>query len=247
MKKLELLQKEKLGIGYIKSYPILKQLPNIQNLEIDILQLVLSFTDNNQDFHMNYSKISLILSSTEGTIKNTISKLKKKDYIQTKHTSNYNGKDGGSSTSIKVNMDYIIKLLTQDNSNEVKTKSDTNIPQEEIKPLKSNKNEMEKQVEMKVEELNKLLTERQNGDFNPTSVKNTIVEKPDDVEYETTIKNNRGIEMKIDDDLVEYYNTKVKHKEGYVKKQLKSKSEFIMNINLRDKMNSEIEIDINKK
>jgi hypothetical protein len=144
-------------------------------------------------------------------------------------------------------MDYIIKLLTQVNSNELSQQSNTNIPQEEIKPLKSNNNDIEKQVEMKAEELDKILTERQNGDFNPTSVKNTIVEKQDDLEYETTIKNNQGIEMKIDDDLVEYYNTKVKHKQGYVKKQLKSKSEFIMNMNLRDKMNSEIEIDINKK
>jgi hypothetical protein len=246
MKKLELLQQEKLGIGYIKSYPILKQLP-ITPIQIEILQLVLSYQSNNQDFHMGYDKIAQILSSTTNSITKNISILNKNNYIQTNHTSNYNGKDGGSSTSIKVNMDYIIKLLTQVNSNELSQQSNTNIPQEEIKPLKSNNNDIEKQVEMKAEELDKILTERQNGDFNPTSVKNTIVEKQDDLEYETTIKNNQGIEMKIDDDLVEYYNTKVKHKQGYVKKQLKSKSEFIMNMNLRDKMNSEIEIDINKK
>jgi DNA-binding MarR family transcriptional regulator len=93
MKKLELLQQEKLGIGYIKSYPILKQLP-ITPIQIEILQLVLSYQSNNQDFHMGYDKIAQILSSTTNSITKNISILNKNNYIQTNHTSNYNGKDG---------------------------------------------------------------------------------------------------------------------------------------------------------
>jgi hypothetical protein len=146
MKNLEELQKEKLGFGYIKSYPILKQL-NIKPLELDILQLVLSYTDNDKVFFMSHDKIANILSSTESSIGNTISKLKKKNYIITYHSTNYNGKDGGSSTTIKVNMEYIIHLLT---SNELSNESDSLIPQEVKQSVKSKKKDIEeKQVEKK--------------------------------------------------------------------------------------------------
>jgi len=215
-----------------------KDITSTQKLIISYLQ---SYQINNKYYFGGEPQLAEELGLSHPTLRDNIKALEKKKIIFKSQEDKY--------IQHTFQNRKCIVLVDSNNpyptSNELSQQSNTNIPQEEIKPLKSNNNEIEKQVEMKAEELDKLLTERQNGDYNPTSVKNTIVEKPDVVEYETTIKSNQGIEMKIDDDLVEYYNTKVKHKQGYVKKQLKSKSEFIMNMNLRDKMNSEIEIDIN--
>ena len=150
MKELELLQNEETGIRYIKSYPILKKL-NLSPLKIDIIQLILSYQSNNQKFYMDYGKIADILSSTRNSITKNISELNVSNYIETIHSSNFNGKNGGSSTTIKVNMDYILQLLTPNiKPNEVKTKNDTNIPQEEIKVVTEEKIELEQEYKITI-------------------------------------------------------------------------------------------------
>jgi predicted transcriptional regulator len=112
MNKLETLQQEELGFNYIKSYPILRKLFKAQ-LQISVLELILSYTTNNRNFFMTYDGIADILSSKEQSIRNTIKTLSKAGYITTLNTKNYStstGK-GGSSTTIDVNIDLIISTI----------------------------------------------------------------------------------------------------------------------------------------
>ena len=108
MNKLEKLQESTNGIRFIKSFPILNKL-NIRPTEVKIIELVLSYQDNNQQFFMNYSDIAELLVIGKQTVKDCVSRLKKLTYLTTKNSSNYNGKDGGSSTTLFVNVDKIAK------------------------------------------------------------------------------------------------------------------------------------------
>jgi Mn-dependent DtxR family transcriptional regulator len=110
LNKLEELSKEETGIIFIKKYPILKRL-KVQTLSVDLIELVLSFQENNQKFYMNYSAIAEILQVSYQSIKDTVCKLKKVGYLKTENTSNFNGVKGGSSTSIYVDIDRIVEDL----------------------------------------------------------------------------------------------------------------------------------------
>lgn len=166
MKELELLQQEENNIRYIKSYPILKKL-KLSPLKIEILQLILSYQSNNQPFHMEYCKIADILSSTTNSITKIISELNTSNYIQTNHSSNYNGEAGGSSTSIKVNMDYIIQLLTPKiKSKQVKTKSDNIIPQKKDNVLEEIKLTKQKQDDYSIKIVDGEVVKLNENDYN---------------------------------------------------------------------------------
>jgi hypothetical protein len=166
MKELELLQQEENNIRYIKSYPILKKL-KLSPLKIELLQLILSYQSNGQIFHMGYDRIAEILYSTQNTITKIISELNKENYIQTKNKSNFNGEKGGSKTYIKVNMDYIIELLTPKvNSNEVKTKSDNNIPQKKNNVLEEIKLTKQKQDDYSIKLENDEVVKLNENDYN---------------------------------------------------------------------------------
>jgi len=214
MNKLELLQQKTNGFNFIKSYPILRKL-NISPISINILELVLSYEDNNQEFYMSRKEMANILSSTEGTIKKSISLLIKSNYVIVNTKSNYNGTNGGSKSSIKVNIDYIIQLLTEKSSNEVKQETNTNTPKVDKEPLKTNN------IQPEIKE-----------DTNEDIIK--------------TITNIKGEIMNIDNDLIEFFNEKIKNKKGYIKRQLKTSSEEYMNTKLREKRKEveQFEIDI---
>lgn len=93
--------------GFIKSYPALLKLP-IKLSEKSLLELILSFTDNKNTFYMNYKDIAQYLGfSNVQSVTNAVSSLRKKGYITTKQSHNFNGSTGGSSTSMVVNEDLI--------------------------------------------------------------------------------------------------------------------------------------------
>ncbi|MFT3793289.1 hypothetical protein [Flavobacterium sp.] len=97
--------------SFIKSLPHLTRLDLTAN-EIKIIELVLSYTRNGQDFYMNHKTLAdyLVLGNTKSKAKsvgNIIAKLRKKCYIETVTTHNYNGKNGGSSTTITVNETFL--------------------------------------------------------------------------------------------------------------------------------------------
>lgn len=92
---------------FIKSLPHLTWLKLTANEKL-IIELVLSFKRKGLDFYMNHAAIAeyLVLSNTKTKAKsvgNIIGRLKKKGYIETVTTHNYNGKNGGSSTTIAIN------------------------------------------------------------------------------------------------------------------------------------------------
>lgn len=98
--------------GFIMSFPPLSKLP-INSSEKSLIELVLSYTDNKQLFYMNYKDIAPYVGfSKPQSVKNLICNLRKKGYISSKQSHNYNGSTGGSSTSIVVNEDFINRLLS---------------------------------------------------------------------------------------------------------------------------------------
>jgi hypothetical protein len=96
---------------YIKSLPHLTWLDLTANEKL-LIELVFSYRRSGLDFYMNYVDIAdrLALNDTKSKAKsvgNIIAKLRKKGYIETVTTHNYNGKNGGSSTTITVNETFL--------------------------------------------------------------------------------------------------------------------------------------------
>lgn len=139
--KLESLQLEDSGIRYIKSYPILKELFKNQSLKISLIELILSYQDNGKQFNMSYKNVAKILCTSINSIKNTVSKLSKEDYLITKNISNYNKETGvgGSYTIIQVNLDNIVQdiqdKMAEVTPKEIKEESNINIPIKKDNPI----------------------------------------------------------------------------------------------------------------
>ncbi len=110
MNKIEELQKQTTSTNFVKSYPILNQL-DISGSSLKLIELVLSYKDNGNDFFMKYSSIAEILNIKIQSTKDLVCKLKRYGYLTTIHSPNFNGVDGGSSTTLIVDEDFIIKQL----------------------------------------------------------------------------------------------------------------------------------------
>lgn len=100
-----------LSKNFIKSLPHLTRLDLSAN-EIKLIELILSFTEKGNVFYMNYSNIAeyLHLGNTKNKSKsvgNIVAKLKSKGYIISKTTHNFNGKNGGSSSNLKVDETFL--------------------------------------------------------------------------------------------------------------------------------------------
>jgi len=100
-----------LSNNFIKSLPHLTRLDLTGN-EIKIIELVLSFTQNGLNFYMNHAAIAdyLVLKDTKTKAKsvgNIIGCLKRKGYISSTQSFNFNGKNGGSSATIIVNEAFL--------------------------------------------------------------------------------------------------------------------------------------------
>lgn len=263
MNRLELLQQKENNFRFIKSYPILNKL-NLSPLKISIIQLILSYEDNGQEFYMNYKDIADLFSSTEKSIKTRIKELKEKKYITSNVKSNYNGKDGGSSSILRVNMDVIIKELTSNKtSNEVKEEKSINIPQELNKVVRDvktdNNNKEEKQVEMKKENKDEINI---GNLFNDSSVNENVekliseIEEPKSVKYdfgsdvsflqevegEVFYVNNNG-EYKVEEDNVVMFLMFIKEwKEDNSRNRFFQKLKRVTsNFGLNDKIEDEVE------
>jgi hypothetical protein len=111
MNKLEQLQQKSTGIIFIKSYPVLNHINSLTPTDKNLIELVLSYQENNQIFKMKYEKTCSVLNIKLQTLKNTVKKLKDSKILITKHQSNYNGTNGGSSTELSIDMDYLIQLV----------------------------------------------------------------------------------------------------------------------------------------
>lgn len=128
--KLEKLQHKKTGFNFIKSYPILNK-TGLRLIEIKIIELILSYQDNNQEFYMDKRDIAYTLSSDYGTIRNRISNLKSLGVITSTKNSKYNNK-----TKLYVNVPYIIEMInSKEEPKELSPTNDEVIPEKEDKPL----------------------------------------------------------------------------------------------------------------
>jgi hypothetical protein len=108
MNKLESLQKETNGIIFIKSYPILNC---FKPAEKQLIELVLSYQENDKQFNMKYESIATLLKINKQSVKDYVCRLKKSGLMVTDHKSNYNGTSGGSHTSLEVDMDKLISYI----------------------------------------------------------------------------------------------------------------------------------------
>lgn len=112
LNELEIIQNKFSKINFIKSYPILSKLDISQN-EKNLIELVYSYNSNNKNFFMNYNEIADILNIKTQSVKNIVANLKKIGYLITENKPNFNGVNGGSSTSMIINIELISKSLNE--------------------------------------------------------------------------------------------------------------------------------------
>ncbi|MFC6858782.1 helix-turn-helix domain-containing protein [Zunongwangia atlantica] len=108
LNKLEIINSKYNNNHFIKSYPILNELP-ISPAKIKLLELIYSYQSNGQQFNMSYANISNILKIKVSTIGTYINNLKEAGYITT--TTIYNAQKRGSLTIINLNVDSIISEI----------------------------------------------------------------------------------------------------------------------------------------
>ena len=112
LNKLETLQQETNGIIFIKSYPILNN--NFNPAVKQLIELILSYQENGKEFNMKYKTISTIIAVEYQTVKNLVLKYKKIGIITTVHEKNYNGINGGSHTSLAIDMNNLLSYIKGD-------------------------------------------------------------------------------------------------------------------------------------
>jgi hypothetical protein len=110
LNKLEQFQKEDTGFEFIKSYPILNKVFS-KHSEVKLIELILSYQDNDKEFYMGYGNIGEILSLKTQSVKDIVCRLNKRGIITSTNSKNYNGINGGSSSTLYVNLDVIINLI----------------------------------------------------------------------------------------------------------------------------------------
>ncbi|WP_037318979.1 hypothetical protein [Salegentibacter sp. Hel_I_6] len=133
--RLEELNKEVYGIRFLKKYPILEKI-ELTRLEINLIELILSFQNQNKQLQMRYDKIGYYIG-VQGEYKNKgvgniVLKLKKAKIINTK-PEKY-GINRGAKSSLSVNLDKLISLIEHKVQNENSSKKNEgevkNVPEE---------------------------------------------------------------------------------------------------------------------
>lgn len=111
--KLETLQREYDGMGFIMSYPILNQIKELSPTDTKLIELVLSYQDKGQAFKMSFQKIGAVLNIAPKTVSNIVLKLTKLKIIITDHKKNnvVNGVGRGSSTDLAVDLKRVIEMI----------------------------------------------------------------------------------------------------------------------------------------
>lgn len=131
-----------LSKNFIKSLPHLTRL-NLNANEIKLIELVLSFTRNGNQFYMNYADIAayLHLGDTKNKAKsvgNIVLNTKAKGYVITDTTHNFNGKNGGSSANLKVDEVFLERQLNAFFNPAAATVAEEHISSlEEAKPIET--------------------------------------------------------------------------------------------------------------
>jgi len=117
MNELEKINLEISGVNFVKSYNSLKYL-NTSVTGTRLIELILSYQTNNQEFFMKYNDIGEYLSCSSRGVSNLVLKLRKLGYITTYTKKNYNPKTklGGSSTIISVNEKYVTDEINKEYS-----------------------------------------------------------------------------------------------------------------------------------
>ena len=217
---------------FIKLQKELLKRKDITSTDKLIISYLQSYQINNNYYFGGVPQLAQELGLKTDTLYKVIDKLEKKKIIFKSQEDKYiqhTFQNRKCIVLVDSNNPYPTDNTSNITSKELSQQSNTNIPEKEIKPLKSNNIEIEKQVEMKAEELDRILTERQNGDYNPTNVKNTTIE-----EYQTTIQGDKVL-IVIEEDLVQFFNEHVIEDTDWVRKKMKCKSEYIANNNLRNR------------
>lgn len=96
--------------NFVKAYKELRQLP-LTLSEINLIEFILSYTTNGQDFWASDKIISDYLKMAEQSSKNMVNKLTKIGYLLTDTTSNQGKGYGGKTRHIKINLNYINEVL----------------------------------------------------------------------------------------------------------------------------------------
>lgn len=112
LNKLEKIQKELTKFEFIKSYPVLNKIFT-SNGEIRLIELILSYQDNDKVFYMDYDMIGELLFLKTQSVKNIVYRLNKLKVITSTNSKNYDGTKGGSSSTLFVNLDVIIKMIKE--------------------------------------------------------------------------------------------------------------------------------------
>ncbi|KLT69912.1 hypothetical protein [Flavobacterium sp. ABG] len=127
---LEILQQKHNKIGYIKSYPILTNIEEISLNDIKLIELVLSYQDNDQEFKMSYEHLGNIINTKASTIGNIVLKLTKLGVVISETKSNFDGVKGGKVTKLSINLEKLISLIPAlDQAPEPKKKKATPTPE----------------------------------------------------------------------------------------------------------------------
>lgn len=96
---------------FIKSFSKLRKIQNLTLAEANFIELVLSYTDNGQCFYMSDKEIGRYLMMKEKSVNNLVSKLKKKNFIDTNTESNNKKGYGGSTRYITINLELLYTLI----------------------------------------------------------------------------------------------------------------------------------------
>ena len=127
---LEILQQKHNKIGYIKSYPILTNIEEISLNDIKLIELVLSYQDNDQEFKMSYEHLGNIINTKASTIGNIVLKLTKLGVVISDTKSNFDGVKGGKVTKLSINLMKLISLIPAlDKAPEPRQKKETPKPE----------------------------------------------------------------------------------------------------------------------
>lgn len=224
MNKLESLQQKTVGIQFIKSYPILNKVFT-QSTDKQIIELILSYQDNGQDFYMNYKDISNLLNIKYQTVKNTVCKLKKDETIITNHKKNFNGKTGGSSTTLIVNIDKIINIISEKTSVE-SSSNITNITSEVVTEI------VEDVLEEKPTPTEEISFEEFSILQNATKIKMSGEETKDYSNIEFKLTNGKVVF--ILNSCLDYWIAKEGHN-GLIKRFKQLPSQSLFDITIKDK------------
>lgn len=135
--RLELLQEETDKRQFIKSYPVLNKITQISPTDKQLIELVLSYQDNEQPFKMGFGSIADLLGVSDKTVSNIVLKLSGIGIVLTNHKKNnvVDGVGRGSSTDLTIDLDRVVELLKSPAEPKAPRKTRTKKPASTTEPI----------------------------------------------------------------------------------------------------------------